>query len=262
MVVSDPSRSEAPARRFYRGLLGLSVATLLIQALPGPLVRGLWLGYLALTAFLCFGLPRAGRGHRTLGILCILAELLWLAGAPHHPLTGILLLLAVTLFIGRSLRGLILCLAAERRVGGAAVAGATAGYLLLGLSGGMLLTVLAGLQPGGFRDSVSGQAVSLPPIASLAQASLDWDHHFQQITYFAFVSLTTVGYGDITPSRPLLQLASVSLSVLGPLYMAVVLGVLISRIDPLNLRPPASPRQPDRSHAPERRGPGPGGSAG
>jgi hypothetical protein len=51
-----------------------------------------------------------------------------------------------------------------------------------------------------------------------------------RINYFAFVSLTTVGYGDIIPVQPLAQLTSLMLSIAGPLYIAVVMGVLISRI--------------------------------
>jgi hypothetical protein len=43
------------------------------------------------------------------------------------------------------------------------------------------------------------------------------------------VSLTTVGYGDIVPVRRLAQMTSVSLSVVGPLYLAMVMGLLISR---------------------------------
>jgi hypothetical protein len=43
-------------------------------------------------------------------------------------------------------------------------------------------------------------------------------------------SLTTVGYGDIIPVRPLAQMGSLLLSVAGPLYIAVVMGVLISRL--------------------------------
>jgi hypothetical protein len=50
-----------------------------------------------------------------------------------------------------------------------------------------------------------------------------------RIYYFAFVSLTTVGYGDIVPTTPTAQMASVALSIAGPLYLAVVMGLLISR---------------------------------
>jgi hypothetical protein len=56
-----------------------------------------------------------------------------------------------------------------------------------------------------------------------------WDIDFTRINYFAFVSLTTVGYGDIVPVRRLAQMTSVSLSVVGPLYLAMVMGLLISR---------------------------------
>ncbi|MFM7267206.1 MAG: potassium channel family protein [Cyanobium sp.] len=239
-----------PSRRFYRRLLLLSLATLLTLATTAPLVRALWLGYLALTAFLSFSLPGAERSYRIFGLGTTLVEILWLTGALQHRGSGLLLLLMIIVFICSSLHGLILCLSLERQVDGAVVAGATAGYLLLGLTGGLVLSLLAGLHPGSFHDSLSGQPLNLPPLGSLAEASLSWDRHFQQINYFAFVSLTTVGYGDITPGHPLLQFASVALSVLGPLYMAVVLGVLISRIQPLTARPDA--QWEDRKRTPPR----------
>jgi hypothetical protein len=56
-----------------------------------------------------------------------------------------------------------------------------------------------------------------------------WSLDFTRIHYFAFVSLTTVGYGDIIPDTPPAQMASVALSISGPLYLAIVMGLLISR---------------------------------
>ena len=49
------------------------------------------------------------------------------------------------------------------------------------------------------------------------------------INYFAFVCLTTVGFGDINPALPLARMLSVVTSIAGPLYLAVVMGVLIGR---------------------------------
>jgi hypothetical protein len=56
-----------------------------------------------------------------------------------------------------------------------------------------------------------------------------WELDFVRLNYFAFVSLTTVGYGDILPVTPVAQISSVSFSVIGPFYLAVVMGVMISR---------------------------------
>jgi hypothetical protein len=52
---------------------------------------------------------------------------------------------------------------------------------------------------------------------------------FSTINYFAFVCLTTVGFGDIKPMLPLSRMVSVATSIAGPLYLAAVMGVLIGR---------------------------------
>jgi hypothetical protein len=52
---------------------------------------------------------------------------------------------------------------------------------------------------------------------------------FSTINYYAFVCLTTVGFGDIKPMLPLSRMVSVATSIAGPLYLAAVMGVLIGR---------------------------------
>ena len=52
---------------------------------------------------------------------------------------------------------------------------------------------------------------------------------FSTINFFAFVCLTTVGFGDINPMLPLSRMVSVATSIAGPLYLAAVMGVLIGR---------------------------------
>ena len=59
-----------------------------------------------------------------------------------------------------------------------------------------------------------------------------------RIGYFAFVCLTTVGFGDITPLTPPARMLSVGLAVVGPLYLAVVMGVLIGRFSADNATGP------------------------
>ena len=221
--------SKEQRHRFYRQLLLLCLGVIGSFALPGSLARLTWIGYLGLTALL-FRLPGAGRWHRILALASLLAELLWLCAPQTLRLAGLPLLVLFTLFIGRSLRLRLQALASETEVDGQVLAGASAGYLLLGIAGGLVLTLLDSLLPGSFRDSITGLSLSMPAIGSLAQAGHLWDQGFQRLNYFAFVTLTTVGYGDVIPTAPVVQVVCIALSVVGPLYLALVLGLLISRL--------------------------------
>jgi hypothetical protein len=49
-----------------------------------------------------------------------------------------------------------------------------------------------------------------------------------QLIYFSFVTIATLGYGDITPRLPLAQMLSVLEAVLGQFYVAVVIAWLVS----------------------------------
>ena len=162
--------------------------------------------------------------------ICILAQALWFATPVSLRLSGLPLLLVLSLFIGWSLIRLVNCLAAETLVTRSVVAGALAGYLLLGISGGLAFSVLETMQPGSFlaTDDQTPEALEIAMPQSVNSAV--WARDFIHINYFAFVSLTTVGYGDIIPVRSAAQISSIGLSILGPLYTAVVMGLLISRL--------------------------------
>jgi hypothetical protein len=219
--------------RFYRLLLLATVGVLISFALPGRWARLSYVGYLVMIGLLCgeLGRPSAtlpDRLYRVLGFGCIAFQLLWLFTPPEHRLTGLPLLLVYTVFTGWSLVRLVGFLAQEKQVGGRVVAGALAGYLMLGLSGALVLCVLETLLPGSFRGSLDPTPLSLPDPAVTGEPT--WTVDFIRINYFAFVSLTTVGYGDIVPVTPTAQIASILLSVAGPLYIATVMGVLISRL--------------------------------
>jgi hypothetical protein len=242
------SRSKAALRqrrhRFYALLLVATVLVIASFGLPFGLRRLAFIGNFLLSALLAIELggalarPQRRRPadhlYRLLGLVNIAAQLLWLMAPRELRLVGLPLLIAFTLFIAWSLERLIHCLAKERQVGGRVVAGALAGYLLLGISGGLVLSVIDTLHPGSFVSSLSHHVLSLPAAMADAAAGLPvtraWDLNFLSLNYFAFVSLTTVGYGDIIPVTPAAQMVSIGLSVAGPLYIAVVMGVLISRL--------------------------------
>ncbi len=237
-----PAAPEGLARRrhrFYRRLLFLCLLVMLSLAFPQTLRLAGSVGYFLITllttvelgGFLAGAVERdwGDRLYLALGGANLVAQLYWLLTPEARRLSGVPLLLITTLFIGWSLVRLVRTLGREPRATRSVVVGAVAGYLLLGLSGGLVLSVLETIQPGSFlANTADGQAAIVRSHAGVAAHSV-WELDFARINYFAFVSLTTTGYGDITPALPPARMASVVLGIAGPLYIAVILGVLINR---------------------------------
>ena len=70
--------------------------------------------------------------------------------------------------------------------------------------------IVAILQPGSFRGPTDGLA-NLPGWA-----------------YYSYVTLTTVGYGDITPASQVARTLSVGEALAGQLYLAVLIARLVA----------------------------------
>ncbi|MBL8515880.1 MAG: two pore domain potassium channel family protein [Betaproteobacteria bacterium] len=94
------------------------------------------------------------------------------------------------------------------------VLGAVAVYLLVGLLFANIYRLIALGAPNAFL--MLGQPASYEQIAS----------HF---TYFSFVALTTLGFGDITPVHPMAKSMTLLSSLVGTLYPAVLIGRLVSQ---------------------------------
>jgi voltage-gated potassium channel Kch len=50
----------------------------------------------------------------------------------------------------------------------------------------------------------------------------------QDWSYYSFVTLTTLGYGDITPVRPIARNLAITEALTGQLYLAVMLARLVA----------------------------------
>ena len=48
------------------------------------------------------------------------------------------------------------------------------------------------------------------------------------LSYFSFVTIATLGYGDIVPRLPVTQMLAILEAVIGQFYMAVVVAWLVS----------------------------------
>ena len=217
--------------RIYELLLSLCLLVLASFAFP----RVTWLGSLgyALIALLLTQLVMIrkqvltlqDRLYQALGIVALLAQLLWLLTPVRWESSGVPLVLSWSVLVGWSVVRLVERLASERRVTAAMLMGAAAGYLLLGLTAGLVMSGVETIQPGSFEPL----DIPITNAAGQNNTVLVSAPVFAQINYFAFICLTTVGFGDINPELPLARMLAVITGIAGPLYLAVVMGVLIGR---------------------------------
>jgi Ion channel len=90
------------------------------------------------------------------------------------------------------------------------IQGAIAVYLLFGVGWAHAYHITAMLRPGSFH-SPTGEMTTV----------VDW-------AYYSYVTLTTVGYGDITAVLPTARMLSVGEALTGQLYLAVMIARLVA----------------------------------
>ena len=96
------------------------------------------------------------------------------------------------------------------------ILGAVCGYLFLGLGWAVLYALIEGFQPGSFEIS--------PKLVTGGELARPLPH---VLTYFSFVTLTTVGYGDISPVSPATRTLSWMEAITGQFYLAVIVAGLV-----------------------------------
>lgn len=183
-----------------------------------------------------------------LGLLTMLG--VWtdyfLPGLPRLPLTIAFHLIAA-LFFGFTVAMILRVVHKEASVSADAIYGAFCGYVLVGLAFGHLFYVIEALDPGSFH--VSEDVSTRLPGA---------DQKRFLLTYFSFVTLTTVGFGDVVPKTGGARSLAVLEAIIGQFYIAVLIGELIGkRVSQVLSRQPAelakSPRpSPPAPHRTEK----------
>lgn len=152
----------------------------------------------------------------------------WLAGAaflsvwashlPGGSAVRILVVAAYLLaasFFSFALYGIVRAVFVKQASGGA-IFGAVCGYLLLGIIWSLLYSALEAVSPGAFRMPAPADAEVLLPRPDRGA-----------LGYFSFVTLATVGYGDITPVTPLARTLAWLEAISGQFYLAILLAGLV-----------------------------------
>jgi hypothetical protein len=131
----------------------------------------------------------------------------WVAGA-----TAAAVILTVLVVLVRGVGGLV----RTQGVSLQAVAGALAIYMLVGLTFALAIGVIAHVGPTYFAQG--------------------GDRSLSEQVYFSFTTMTTTGFGDLTPATSVGHALAVLEMLVGQIYLVTVIGLLVGS---LNRRAPA-----------------------
>ncbi len=207
----------APRKLPHRFLALLAMELVLILAYPFTLNVGSrydWFRFLAVMIFIAALYAALGRGRITvaafvLGLPSIAIHLANVAGYLRS-LADVSLVFGI-IFLGFVTVVFIWTVLSAPTVTGDTLAGAIAAYLLIGITYGLAYGLMAHWSPDSFRDTVQpGRPI-----------------HPAEFIFFSFVTLTTLGYGDIIPWGGHARSLAILESVTGIMYPAVLISRLI-----------------------------------
>jgi len=90
-------------------------------------------------------------------------------------------------------------------------------YLLIGIIGGFLFTLLQTLY------QIAGKSVET------INFSYTNTPRFFDYIYYSFITLTTVGYGEVTPAVPAARSLAILIGISGQLYLTVLVAILVGK---------------------------------
>ncbi len=91
------------------------------------------------------------------------------------------------------------------------IAAVLCGFIMLGLIGGSAFSIIEIFEADSFRNLSVGE------------------NRFSDLIYFSFITVLSVGYGDITPATVIAKKAAMFFGLLGYFYGVVVIGIIIGK---------------------------------
>jgi len=143
-------------------------------------------------------------------VMALLLEILiWLSHLTDISSFRIIGNILTILFTGYTATIILSYLFTEDEITGDVIMGAICVYFLIGLAWAFIFFTLELLQPGSFQMP-QGQGIDLT--------------HF---SYYSYVTLTTLGYGDITPISTQARSLALLEAIMGQLYLAILVARLV-----------------------------------
>lgn len=224
---ASPSQPSSPLRTVLSEESGLSILlfVLIAYSLVAALFSGLFRGPLALAGFTAlFAVVSVfAVAKRPILIVCVrvvgLAVVLSACYEIYRPGWAIFF---VTCTLSAIMVGLVLVAVAlqvfqDGPVTAHRVRGAVVIYLLIGSLFGLLYLLVFMAQPEAFRSMID-------------LANSDPQTVRDELAYFSLVTLSTLGYGDVTPVSRLARSLATFEAISGQLYLAITIARLVSSL--------------------------------
>jgi hypothetical protein len=209
---------------FRLGVLRFSavelLATLALLFVTAPFIEGMRWGdlieaFLATMVLVAAVLAVGGR-RRALLLTTFLMSLALIAKWGHHILPHVFpesaSLAFGAIFIAFIILNLLRFVLRTRRVNNEVLCAGISAYLMLGLCWSLAYRLVENLAPGSFAF----------------KAARDQAMEGFTALYYSFMTLSTVGYGDITPVSNVARMLATLESMVGTLYVAVLVARLVS----------------------------------
>ena len=117
--------------------------------------------------------------------------------------------LFITVFLGYTIIVLLKHIFLSKNISFDEIFGGVGVYIMIGLAFTQCFSILNELSPGAFYS----------PTKEITNSTL---------LYMSFVTLSTVGFGDVTPNSPMAQSLVIIETIIGVIYVAVLIGTLVN----------------------------------
>ncbi len=225
-MATTPGQTTIPESIRHRWRFAVVLVAALLLAVAQPLTSGLlddrgsFDVFFSLLIVAVLLLVFEEREHRRIAISLGLAAFLgiWVSHGLGGLASRVLLVgahLLAACFFAFALYGILRAIFVKQASGDAIFA-AVCGYLLLGIIWSLLYSAVETASPGSFN---------LPAPQGVNAAAARPDRG--TLGYFSFVTLATVGYGDITPITPLARTLSWMEAIAGQFYLAILVAGLV-----------------------------------
>ncbi len=193
----------------------------LIHPLSQPFVGARIVMHILSSFVLCTAIYAVSQRRKVLviGVILLLPALLgtWLGYVTDHPTFHVMALSFTILFF--SFTGILIAadVFKAERVTTDTIFGTVCVYLMIGLVWAEIYAAIEFFQPGSFNI-----LKYLPPSTGYHP-----EHQTPLFLYYSFVTLTTLGYGDITPLTPPARAFSYVEAIIGQIFVAVMIARLV-----------------------------------